>query len=360
MRYYNVDVLPGMNEIYVATLNTKLTNSDLVFYSDHIDGPYFFFPFSVVYRVLVGLSENKQIESIFPLLPSRFTLSRNEAYGFDFNREVHRIQSIPGVTNTQHRITLKLHYCVYPRCLRPLGLLHGWLTTKYDIFARGLFLKTITPTNLVEKFLARVVLLCTYVYHKVEVYVGLSNLLYLFSVTVCSYFVGPSFWLVCTSFRHYFMYLGTYYYRTNISYGRFKQDCLLYKGLAFCNLAYFYWLDLHYNLLSLVLMLFGFGLASLATIVLGIDRTYFGSELGLYKPKWINQFPYGYIPHPMILGGMIGLIGIHQVIGPRIPFLVPFHLVLYFTHMLQEHYQIYHREGPKMVELAIPIKLKSL
>jgi hypothetical protein len=52
------------------------------------------------------------------------------------------------------RVTLKLHYCVYPRILAPLGWLMTWLNTRYNIAFRALFLKTIKPANAMEHFLA--------------------------------------------------------------------------------------------------------------------------------------------------------------------------------------------------------------
>ena len=45
--------------------------------------------------------------------------------------------------------------------------------------------------------------------------------------------------------------------------------------------------------LSLFMMATGMILSVMATNALGIDRTYFGVELGICEPKWITQFPYG-------------------------------------------------------------------
>ena len=81
----------------------------------------------------------------------------------------------------------------------------------------------------------------------------------------------------------------------------------------------------------------------MATNAIGIDRTYFGSELGLVKPKWIEAFPYNTIPHPMIVGQIIGLLGIYKAkhVHTLSPFVIPVHIMLYVTHMLQEHFEIY-------------------
>lgn len=36
----------------------------------------------------------------------------------------------------EFRVTLKLHYCVYPRLLAPIGWLMHWLNVKYNIAFR--------------------------------------------------------------------------------------------------------------------------------------------------------------------------------------------------------------------------------
>lgn len=60
----------------------------------------------------------------------------------------------------------------------------------------------------------------------------------------------------------------------------------------------------------ITLVIAGFTTTLLATARLGLVRTYFGSELGFVKPKWITGFPYGYIPHPMIVGQLMAFASI--------------------------------------------------
>ena len=61
-----------------------------------------------------------------------YTLTDGDVAGFDFNREVHYIKNNEDAVNAEPRITLKLHYVVYPKCLWPLGKLLALLTTGYD------------------------------------------------------------------------------------------------------------------------------------------------------------------------------------------------------------------------------------
>jgi hypothetical protein len=96
------------------------------------------------------------------------------------------------------------------------------------------------------------------------------------------------------------------------------------------------------------MILSGYGVSLLATKALGIDRTYFAAELGLVEPKWITAFPYGYIPHPMIVSQVWALLGFHMAPHFRAewPIVVPIHCLLYITHMLQEHFDIYDKSKP--------------
>src|SRR5690606_7732554 len=119
-------------------------NSDTVFYTEHIDGPFMLYPFAAVYRCIVAANENVQIRTSFPMTPAAVTLTTGDVGGFDFNREIHRIEH-NAARNPGRRITLKLHYCVYPKRLPWYGRLLGNLTTRYDVAARRLFLKTLRP-----------------------------------------------------------------------------------------------------------------------------------------------------------------------------------------------------------------------
>jgi hypothetical protein len=64
--HYCVDVLEGMNEIYVTgpERSSEGNNSDTVFYSRHVDGPWGLIPFVSVYRVLVGMDRNMMVRYV--------------------------------------------------------------------------------------------------------------------------------------------------------------------------------------------------------------------------------------------------------------------------------------------------------
>merc|ERR1712146_361552 len=154
------------------------------------------------------------------------------------------------------------------------------------------------------------------------------------------------------SFVHYFRYISTYYVRKDIDFGSFKRDVLLFKSIALAQLFNLYAVQplrngtFEIDVLSIAMIVTGYGLSTMATNALGIDRTYFGVELGLLEPKWVTQFPYGVIPHPMITSQVFALLGFFKAAHFRAvnPWVVPVHVTLYLTHMLQEEFDIYAKE----------------
>ena len=119
----------GMNEIYVASSHHN-NNSDTVFYMEHIDGPWAVYPFCFLYRCMLAVNENVKVETIFTQEGSGGCLSDGDVVGFDFHREIHVIADRP-VANPDRRITMKLHYCVYPRVLRTVR--RGAVTLVRDV-----------------------------------------------------------------------------------------------------------------------------------------------------------------------------------------------------------------------------------
>eukprot|EP00960_Hanusia_phi_P077987 768765-Hanusia_phi.AAC.4 len=117
---------------------------------------------------------------------------------------------------------------------------------------------------------------------------------------------------------------------------------------------------------------------------LGVDGTYFGIELGYVKVRrgtveggsgrrkksgtearaegllslqaskhYVQKFPYGVIPHPMILSQCVAMIGFMRAEAFRAswPYLVPAHVCLYLVHMLQEHFDIHKNRASKSAPL---------
>ena len=104
-------------------------------------------------------------------------------------------------------------------------------------------------------------------------------------------------------------------------------------------------MDKYYNLCSFTLIIIGSLLAYFAFRALGFYPTYFGVELGHLKAKRITSFPYNLnIPHPMIIGDILALLGILIITSSNYVYsiITIIHIVLYIIHLLQEQFQIIH------------------
>lgn len=342
-----------MNEVYVAS-KTRRNSSDAVFYTEHIDGPFMLFPFAAVYRCIVAVNENVQIKTAFPMTPTAVTLTTGDVGGFDFNREIHRIEHNPGAENPGRRITLKLHYCVYPKRLTWYGRLLADLTTRYDTAARQLFLKTLRPKRFIERLLSHGILLCTKAYRLLAEYVGGGSIAYLALLAVANSLVSAPVFLYGSSFIHYLLYMAVYYTREDVAFKTFQRRAMFWKALAGAQLAYIYASTGQIDPLSLALITGGLALSAAAARVLGMERTYFAAELGLCEPLTLRRFPYNVIRHPMIVGNIIALAGFYALPEFRAaaPYLVPLHIAFYLLHLLQEQGVIL--RNPRHAKVAAP------
>ena len=333
---YNIEPIPAMNEIYVASSHHN-NNSDTVFYTQHCDGPWSVYPFCHVYRVMCAVNENVQVETLFTMERGGGCLSDGDCVGFDYNREIHVIADLE-TKNVDRRITMKLHYVVYPKCFGWLGKLKGTLATWYNTTARNLFLATIRPRGIVWRFMAWNVIFWTKRVRELEMYAGLNNVALAAFYFVAGQYIHPKFFMCMTSFTHYCMYIATYHYRERINFGVFKRNVIFFKTIALTHLGINYLVNFQYDPVSLAMIIVGYSLSFAATVALGMDQTYFGVELGVIKPNFVGGFPYNCVPHPMIVGSMIGLLGFHKMASFRaeLPYLVPVHCLMYTLHMIQE------------------------
>ena len=169
-------------------------------------------------------------------------------------------------------------------------------------------------------------------------YAGLNNVALAAALFVAGRYVHPKFFMCASSFTHYCMYIATYHHRDRINFGVFKRNVVFFKTIALTHLCWNYLVNFQYDPVSIAMLIVGYGLSTAATVALGMDQTYFGVELGVMKPNFVSGFPYNCVPHPMIVGSMIGLLGFHKMETFRIAllYLVPAHCLFYFTHMMQE------------------------
>ena len=343
---YEIEPVYEMNELYISVASNRKGTSDNVFVTPHIDGPWILFPFCSVYRGIIALTENKQITTHHQMLRKKTTAKTGDYLIWDFNRESHYV-SANDCQNDFPRTIIKTHYIVYPKQLKLLGRICRFLTAKYDHLFRRLFLFTINPDSILNKLFTMIgVILTTVLYNSVEVYFGYNNILYCLYLYFLSHIHNNyGIFLYGTSFVHYIRYISTYFDRRQVHYGIFQRDVLFFKTLSIGQLFIMTLYDSPFiNYKGYACVFIGYTVSILATHVLGKDKTYFGLELGIIEGnnERVSSFPYGYIPHPMITGQILSLLGFYtfQTISSNY-YLIPIHIILYCIHLFQEIYDIF-------------------
>lgn len=98
------------------------------------------------------------------------------------------------------------------------------------------------------------------------------------------------------------------------------------------------------NWYALIPLVLGTALHAMSVKALGLQRTYYGVELGELAPRQIRSFPYGCIPHPMECGAILQFVGIHFLFpsfAAAHPFLIPGHIAFGLLTAFVEHYDIH-------------------
>jgi hypothetical protein len=172
-------------------------------------------------------------------------------------------------------------------------------------------------------------------------HLGGSLVLWVFLLAILSLLVARPLPLILgASFTHYLVYLSALAHGPGLSYGEMLRDAIAQKTVSMTLLGGLYLLHPCFEPLSAALILGGVGLSLWAASSLGMSRTYFGAELGIVPPARIEAAPYGLVPHPMILGSLIALLGVQ--LQPELraahPWLAPAHAALYLNHLAQEHH----------------------
>ena len=239
--HWIIETVEQMNEIYVAS-EKHTQNSDTVFYMKHIDGPwYLLFPFCKVYRCILAINENHRISTIFPNIDKIYTLTRGDFVGFDFNREIHYIRTNKDAVDIERRITLKLHYAVYPKWFQLFGKLLKQLTTMYDIRARQLFLATIKPNDNRTRTLSRSILYITHLTYLIENNLGFYNI----ALLMFTYMVNKHLFMMILNYNVYMINIFSKIYTENVSIGINQRNVRFYKAtskikLILSMIRYFY------------------------------------------------------------------------------------------------------------------------
>lgn len=200
---YTVDIIPEMNEIYISGEDrmNEYMQSDRVFYIPHIDGPFLWIPFVSVYRCMIGLNENSRIVTHFPIPQKCQKVQQGDVLAFDFNREIHYISVCTESKKISHepRVALKIHYCIYPKCMYWLGMGMYSLNVMYNRTMREVFLETIQPDTYMSRLKGSIVVIATHSYVFIERNIGYRNILYVLlfhRMLQTSYISKPAFSLM--------------------------------------------------------------------------------------------------------------------------------------------------------------------
>lgn len=209
-----------MDELYITgTKSDTNVNSDQVFFSTHLDGPFGLIPYVSVYRCLIALNENSDILTHFPMNQRTVQLEYGNVLGFDFNREVHYIESISTDHQTE-RLVAKCHYCIYPKGFHWIGQYIASINAKYNQLFRNLFLHTIKPSTFLEKINSRIVLSATTFYVWSDILIGHTNIVFLGTV----YFLyHPYFEWTCLATQLCKMTMFLFYYNFFYSITKYEN-----------------------------------------------------------------------------------------------------------------------------------------
>ena len=347
-KHYDIRPVLEMNEIFISAVGgIKLpVNSESVSYIPHTEGPFWFFPGVSLYCLLIGLTPNRMVRQRFVLQHSSqdAILDKFGIIGFDYNRELQWIDHVPGKINIERRSVVKLHYIVYPTGWHRYGRLCTKVMRSYHTWSQRIMLQTIPGKKQFNRVVASVTMAAVRINAKIEERIGWSNMFYIATAYVLGGSDSTSWtFLILTSFRHYCVYITTFAYRDPpVALGCLIRDGQVYKIISNIHWARRLWpmVELSRDWPGILMALAWFAITLLACDRLGLERTYFGTELGFVQPKWIVGFPYGTVPHPMIMGQILGFGVIlywwrHELTIQNAALLVA-HIACYLVHMFQE------------------------
>jgi hypothetical protein len=242
---YNIDIINDMNEIYVSPPYIHHNNtSDKIFYTSHIDGPYYLFPFASCYRVIVGLDDNSNVITCFNMIPQDTIVAKGDVVAFDFHREPHYIYNKTGTDSSfkNHRVILKIHYCVYPWWAYYFGKVLSTLSIHYNRNFRNLFLFTLNSENTDNKYkkhIAYLMILSTQIFHDIEYYIGYNNISFVCFIYYIGYITHYNVFLLGCLAIHYMR--KTTLIPENCKHIALKRDIRFYYVIYSLQIYYVYY-----------------------------------------------------------------------------------------------------------------------
>ena len=240
----SIDIINDMNEIYVTApqkvISSDVSNtSDKIFYTRHIDGPYFLFPFASCYRIILGLDDNSDVVTCFNMIPQDTIVKKGDAVAFDYHREPHYIYNKNKDSKNGHRVILKIHYCIYPRWAYYFGKVLSGLSIQYNKNFRNLFLFTLKTEEKYKNYIAYLMILSTQIFHDIEYYIGYNNISFASMMYYVGYLTHYNIFLLGCLLIHYVR--KTTYVPENCKNIALKRDIIFYYAIYSLQIYYIYY-----------------------------------------------------------------------------------------------------------------------
>jgi hypothetical protein len=240
----NIDIINNMNEIYVTApqkvISTEVNNtSDKIFYTRHIDGPYFLFPFASCYRIILGLDDNSNVVTCFNMIPQDTVVKKGDVVAFDYHREPHYIYNKNKEITNNHRVILKIHYCIYPQWAYYFGKILSALSIQYNRGFRNLFLFTLKTEEKYKNNIAYLMILSTQIFHDIEYYIGYNNISFASMMYYIGYLTHYNIFLLGCLLIHYAR--KTIYVPENCKNVALKRDIKFYYVIYSFQIYYIYY-----------------------------------------------------------------------------------------------------------------------
>jgi hypothetical protein len=285
----DIDIIHQMNEVYVSAPlvpNNFQQTSDEVFYTRHIDGPFFYIPFASCYRMIIGMDNNTKITTVFNMVPEEHTIQTCDVVAFDFHRECHYIKKNTNSSINDYHVVMKVHYCIYPKWARICGKLLTLLSVCYNKIIRNLFLY--------NKCMTSIMIFTTKLVHDIEYYIGYNNISFTILLWYISRLTHHYVFLYGTAYIHYIRLLDSV---NNNCYNQvFNRDYHFYKTLYMIQMLYWY---IYYtynnpNFLGAMMIAFSYFVYFMDVKVMS-KYCEFYSLLGLLNSIEFNSKMYFYI-----------------------------------------------------------------
>ena len=161
-------------------------------------------PFATCYRMIIGLDNNTNVSTCFPMNNKTTKVKKGDVVLFDYNRDTHYIYT-DSDESEELRVVLKVHYCIYPKWALYIGKLLGYLCISYNERARNLFLYTLITNDKLKKHIAYIMVMATKLYYYIEYYIGYNNISY---IGLLYFFTNNITFMYATSFIHYLLALN--------------------------------------------------------------------------------------------------------------------------------------------------------